>query len=135
VIYLDTSALVKLVHREAGSVELVAWLAERPDQALVTSALAEVELVRALRRHAPDALAGVPGLLARLYVVEIDAPVRATAAAFEDPHLRSLDAIHLATARLAGSEADPVEALVAYDERLLSGAGATGLPVASPGAR
>lgn len=62
-IYLDSSAVVKLVHREAGSLELVGWLAERPITPLVSSALVEVEMPRALRRHAPSALVGVWGVL------------------------------------------------------------------------
>jgi predicted nucleic acid-binding protein len=100
---------------------------------LVASALVEVELSRALRRHAPEALAGVPGLLARLYLLEIDSTVRATAATYADPQLRSLDAIHLATAHLAGSAADPLEGFIAYDDRLLHAAEAVGLPAISPG--
>ena len=132
-IYLDTSALVKLVRQEPASSDLVSWLGGRPSAALISSALVEVELPRALRRYAPEALPVVPGLLARLYLLEIDATVRATAAAFRDPQLRSLDAIHLATAHLAGSSADPVEAFVAYDKRLLDAGAASGLLVASPG--
>jgi predicted nucleic acid-binding protein len=109
VIYLDTSALVKLVRQEPASSDLVTWLGGRPNAALISSALVEVELPRALRRHAPEALPGVPGLLARLYLLEVDATVRATAAAYPDPQLRSLDAIHLATAHLAGSPAVATE--------------------------
>ena len=132
-IYLDTSALVKLARQEPASDDLVTWLGGHPDSALVSSALAEVELPRALRRHAPEALPDVPGLLSRVYLLEIDATVRATAAAYPDPRLRSLDAIHLATAHLAASPDDPVEAFVAYVGRLLEVAAASGLPVASPG--
>jgi predicted nucleic acid-binding protein len=133
VIYLDTSALVKLARQEPGSTDLVSWLGQRPQAALIASVLVEVELPRALRRHAPEALPGVPGLLARLYLLEIDATMRSTAAAFPDPRLRSLDAVHLATAHLAGSQTDPLQAFIAYDDRLLLAAAASGLPVASPG--
>lgn len=63
--------------------------------------LAEIELPRALRRIEPRLVAEVPGLLARLGLHEIDATVRATAAADDDPDLRSLDAIHVATAEVA----------------------------------
>ncbi len=99
-LYLDTAALVKLVRREPESDALVDWLSERVAQPWVTSVLAEVELGRALRRTGPDLLSAVPALLARLYRCEIDATVRATAAAYPDPALRALDAIHLATAEV-----------------------------------
>jgi hypothetical protein len=92
-------------------------------------------LPRALRRAAPQALVGVPSALSRLYRLEIDATVRATAAAYTEPTLRSLDAIHLATAQLLAAQAGGAfEAFVAYDKRLLVAASAIGLPIASPGA-
>ena len=133
-IYLDSSAVVKLVHNEVGTAELVGWLRRHANNPLVSSALVEVEVPRALRRYAPTALAGVPAVLARLYRVEIDATIRATAAAFQDASLRSLDAIHLATAHLLRSEStETLEAFVAYDRRLLLAAAAIGMPVVSPG--
>lgn len=81
------------------SADLVAWLNAQNDAALVSSALVEVEVPRALRRAAPQALVGVPAAIGRLFRLEIDSTIRATAAAFTEPTLRSLDAIHLATAR------------------------------------
>jgi predicted nucleic acid-binding protein len=134
VIYLDSSAVVKLVRREPGTAELVAWLNSRPGVPLATSALVEVEVPRALRRVAPMALSGVPSALARLYRVEMDATVRATAAAYPEPLLRSLDAVHLATAQILASEASGAfDTFVTYDPRLREGAVAIGLPVESPG--
>ncbi|MFJ4781073.1 type II toxin-antitoxin system VapC family toxin [Streptomyces sp. NPDC088762] len=133
-IYLDSAAVVKLVRREHGSAELVAWLAERPETPLVSSSLVEVEVPRALRRSAPQALAGVPGALTRLYRLEIDHAVRATAAAYTDPLLRSLDSIHLATAQLlAGQPGAEQLTFVTYDQRLLKAAESLGLAIASPG--
>ncbi|MBA2944824.1 type II toxin-antitoxin system VapC family toxin [Streptomyces himalayensis] len=134
-IYLDSAAVVKLVRREHASAELNTWLNERPDEPLVASSLVEVEVPRALRRASPQALAGVPGALTRLYRLEIDQAVRATAAAYSDPHLRSLDAIHLATAQLLAGQpgAEPLT-FVTYDQRLLKAAESTGLNVAAPGA-
>lgn len=133
-IYLDSSAVVKLVHAEPCTRELVRWLDDRPDAALVSSVLVEVEVPRALLRHAPAALVGVPGVLAHLHRVEIDGTIRATAAAYAGPTLRTLDAIHLATAHLllSGSPEGP-GAFVAYDQRLVAAAEAAGLPVAVPG--
>jgi predicted nucleic acid-binding protein len=135
VIYLDSAAVVKLVRAEAGTAELVAWLNTRPEVPLVSSALVEVEVSRAVRRAAPQALVGVPSALARLYRLEIDATVRATAAAYAEPTLRTPDSIHLATAQLLATQAGGAfEAFVTYDKTLLEAASAVGLPVASPGA-
>lgn len=131
-IYLDTSALVKLIRIEAESDDLGDWLDERPGTRWITSALADVELHRAIRAVAPEGLPSVPSVLARLDRFEIDPIVRATAAAYPDPALRSLDAIHLATAQIAASTA-PLTALVTYDSRLGDAAEALGLTIAAPG--
>lgn len=129
-IYLDTAALVKLVRREPESDALVDWLGDRVDTPLVTSALVEVELPRALRRTEPELVAAVPALLQRLARYEIDDLVRTTAASYPAPELRSLDAIHLATAQAVfGGQ---LSAFVSYDRRLLGVAAALALPVESP---
>jgi predicted nucleic acid-binding protein len=130
-IYLDTAALVKLVRREVESDALVGWIADRADELLVSSALAEVELPRALRRTEPALLPAAPGVLGRIAVYEIDELVRTTAAAYDDLAIRSLDAIHLATADAV--LADDLSAFVTYDRRLLAAAEDLGLPVAAPG--
>jgi predicted nucleic acid-binding protein len=132
VIYLDTSALVKLIRIEAESDALADWLDEHTELRWITSTLAEVELPRAIRAIAPEGLSAVPSLLARLDRFEIDSVVRATAAAYQDPVLRSLDAIHLATAQTAASTA-PLTALVTYDARLSEAAEGMGMIVATPG--
>ncbi len=136
-IYLGSAAVVKLVRAEPLTADLVDWLNTRRPLPLVSSALVEVEVEvpRALRRSAPQALSRVPVVLARLYTLEIDVTVRAVAAAYDDPHLRSLDAIHLATTALLTDQRDvTLEAFVTYDKRLLAAATAAGLPTASPGA-
>jgi uncharacterized protein len=133
VIYLDTSALVKLIRIEAESDTLADWLDERTELPWITSALAEVELPRAIRAVAPEALPAIPSVLARLDRFAIDPVVRSTAAAYPDPALRSLDAIHLATAQIAGSTA-PLTALVTYDSRLGAAATALGITVSAPNA-
>jgi uncharacterized protein len=131
-IYLDTAALVKLVRREPESDALTDWLDACTDTMLVTSALSEVELPRALRRTEPDLVAAVPALLERVARYEIDELVRTTAGGYSAPDLRSLDAIHLATAHAVfGGQ---LASFVTYDKRLLGAAEALGLPVASPGA-
>ncbi len=116
-IYLETSALVKLIRIEVESDALADWLDDRTELRWITSALTEVELSRAIRAVSPEGLPAVPSVLARLDRFEIDAVIRSTAAAYPNPALRSLDAIHLATAQTAGSVA-PLTALVTYDNRL-----------------
>jgi hypothetical protein len=134
VIYLDSAAVVKLVRQESHTAELVAWLNAHRDVPLVSSALVEVEVPRALRRSAPKALVGVPAAVGRLFRLEIDATIRATAAAFAEPTLRSLDAIHLATAQVLANESGAaLIAFVTYDQRLLAAARSAGFPAASPG--
>ena len=133
-IYLDSAAVVKLVRQEACSTDLVSWLNTHDDVPLVSSALVEVEVPTALRRSAPQALIGAPATVGRLFRLEIDSTIRATAAAFAEPTLRSLDAIHLATAQVLTNESGTaLVAFVTYDRRLLESAKTAGLPVASPG--
>lgn len=133
-IYLDSAAIIKLIHDEPGSADLITWLDTQRDSPLVSSALVEVEVPRAIRRSAPQGLRGVPSALARVSRLEIDSIVRSIAAAFEQRFLRSLDAIHLATATLLNSELHGgLVAFVTYDKRLLEAAGEVGLPTASPG--
>ncbi|MGW5667011.1 type II toxin-antitoxin system VapC family toxin [Micromonospora sp. NPDC003776] len=133
-IYLDSGAVIRMLRREQETPDLIGWLNDRAGTALVSSALVEVQVPRALRRAAPQALVGVPSVLGRLYRVEIDSAVRAAAGAYAEPLLRSLDAIHLATAEiLAGQAGADFVAFVTYDRRLLDSAKEVGLPVASPG--
>jgi predicted nucleic acid-binding protein len=133
VIYLDTAAIVKLLRPELETAALVSWLAERHTEPLMSSTLAEVEVPRALRRADPGRLAAVPTMLARLNKIEIDATVRATAATYADPMLRSLDAIHLASAHSVVLDGVPLVAFVTYDKRLLDAVERVGLPTAAPG--
>lgn len=130
-LYLDTSALVKLIRREPESGDLAEWLDSQVPSPWVSSTLVEVELPRALRRTDPALTAHVPTMIARLARYEIDDVVRAAAAAYPDPELRSLDAIHLATASAVFG--DRLTAFVTYDWRLRDAAAVVGLPVAMPG--
>jgi predicted nucleic acid-binding protein len=130
-IYLDTAALVKLVRLEAESEELIDWLNQQVDRIFVSSALVEVELPRALRRSEPALLTSAHSVLAQVAVYDVDETVRTTAASYQDPWIRSLDAIHLATADAVLG--DELTAFVTYDRRLLATAKAIGLPLASPG--
>jgi predicted nucleic acid-binding protein len=132
VIYLDTSAVLKLVVQEDESDDLEVWLGQRTVEPRVTSALTRVELLRACRRLDPALLPAATGLLAGLDTIPLREWVLEAAAALPDPVLRSLDALHLASAVLMGAALD---FLVAYDGRLLDAAARMGIPTAAPGAR
>lgn len=131
-IYLETSALVKLIRIEAESDDLTDWLDERIEIRWITSTLTEVELPRAIRAVAPEGLPAVPAVLARLDRFEIDQIIRSTAAAYPNTALRSLDAIHVATAQTAASAAS-LTGMVTYDNRLREAAEALGITVFAPG--
>lgn len=90
-----------------------------------------MELPRALHRTDASLVSEAPALVARVARYEIDEVVRAAAAGYLDPALRSLDAIHLATAHAIFGPT--LTALVAYDELLLAAAATVGLPTAAPG--
>lgn len=128
-IYLDTCAFVKLIRGERETSALQAFLRERPGAPLVSSALLVVETRRAILRQAPDQLARADLLLTRIDQVDITRAVLEAASRLPDPELRSLDAIHLATALQLDQD---LEALVTYDSRLAAAAGRQKLPVATP---
>lgn len=132
---MDSSALVKLIREEAESAEIVTWLNDRVGHEMVSSRLAEVEVVRALRRESPLALGNVPSVMARLAWIEISTEVRNVAASIDHPLLRTLDAIHVATAKVAAAEDDPLHAFVTYDRRLFEVAAGFGLNPVCPGQR
>jgi uncharacterized protein len=131
VIYLDSSAIVKLIALEPETAFLNNWLRQQATE-LFTSKLSEVEVPRALRRNHPGILGTASDVLRRLYRVEINDVVRATAAAYLDPHLRSLDALHLATADSIVKAGKTVSSFVTYDKRLAAAATDAGLTVVAP---
>jgi len=125
--YLDSSAAVKLVVREIESAALGAWVRDRPR--LASSALLRTELMRAVRRGEPHSIDHARATIARFNLHAIDPEILDLAGRLDPVGLRSLDAIHLATAlRIAGE----LEAIVTYDRRMIDGARLLGLPVASP---
>lgn len=125
--YLDSSAIVKLAVREAESVPLRRYLRRR--RPLVTSALARTEVLRALLPGGEDAVAAGRKVLIGLDLVRINNRVLDDAAALLPVHLRSLDAIHLATAGQLGPD---LGAVVTYDERMAAAAKRIGYRVAAP---
>lgn len=132
-IYIDSCAIVKLVIVERESAALIEWLRRSEGQDVVTSALAEVEVPRTLLRNAPGLLGKLALVMERIDRVEINAPVRVTAAAYGTVHLRSLDAIHLATADRLVESGHRISSFVTYDKRLASVATDAGFEVVAPG--
>jgi len=127
VAYLDASAFVKLVKDEPESAALNAALDAWSRKS--SSALLEVEGSRAARRTNALAYDAARALLAGMELLELDADIRSAAADLPDPGLRTLDAIHLATALSLGERCG---AFFAYDDRLIAAARAHGLTVTVP---
>lgn len=129
VLYLDSSAIVKLVVPEPETSALVETLHSDPE--MVSSVLARVEVLRAVRRAgARRAVADrADSILRRMALVKLEEGVVRTASNLQPLELRTLDAIHLATAL---SLAPALAGLITYDARLASAAGAAGLTVQVP---
>ena len=126
-VYLDSSALVKLVIAEDESSALRAYLRNRTERA--SSALARVEVLRSVRPHGAAAITRARALLRRVDLVQLDDELLDDAATLDAGIVRSLDAIHLAAARILG---DDLSAIVTYDPRMAKAAGLLGLPVDAP---
>jgi predicted nucleic acid-binding protein len=131
-VYLDTSAAAKLFIAERETPDMRQWLAGLPEPPLlVSSALLGVELVRLLSLVNPRAVGAAESFLASdIDIVEITPPVLGDATRVPPPRLRTLDAIHLATALDLGHSLDVV---LTYDKLLVDAARAAGLEVATPG--
>ena len=123
---MDSSAAVKLVAAEPESGALRLWLRGR---VLMSSVLLRVEVMRAVRPDGAEAIERAVRLLHRFELVRIGRLVLGRAASLEPLQLRTLDAIHLATAELMTRSRYTV---VSYDARLLRAADQLGLRVASP---
>jgi predicted nucleic acid-binding protein len=128
-IYLDSAAVVKLVHAEAESRALREWLDDRAETGWISSVLTEIESFGALARYAPEAISRLPAVLDLIDLVELEPPVRILAQTVKPATVRSLDAIHLGTALHARPA---LTSFVTYDKRLLDAARAAGLPTDSP---
>jgi predicted nucleic acid-binding protein len=126
--YADTSAVIKLLAEATDSKALAAFYDGHDDAEWVSSALLRIEVTRVVLRAVPALLPDARDLLAFSYIA-IDDDIVDGAMSEPDRGLRSLDAIHLATARVLVPELD---GLVTYDERLRKAATDAGLPVISP---
>lgn len=129
-LYFDSSALVKLVQRESESDSLRGFLNLHEDDQLVSSALSSVEVVRAVQGGGLAAVALAHRVLGDLDVIAVTREILDEAATMvPGERLRSLDAIHVASARSIGND---VRALVTYDSRMAHAARTVGLAVESP---
>lgn len=126
--YVDTSALVKLVVGEPETEALRSWLAAE-NREPVSSDLARAELLRAVRRAAPDRLVDARAVLDAVTLVEVTTAIFEDAGRIDPTILRSLDALHVSAALDLG---DDLEGIVTYDERLADAAAANGISVVSP---
>ena len=125
--YLDSSALVKLAVGEPESAALRRYLRRR--RPLVSSALARTEVLRSLLLEGDEAVARGRSVLDRVELIRVNDRILNAAATLLPVEVRSLDAIHLATARQL--EAD-LGLLVTYDERMLDAANQLGIRTAAP---
>ncbi|MFI5262395.1 MAG: type II toxin-antitoxin system VapC family toxin [Candidatus Limnocylindrales bacterium] len=126
-VYLDASALVKLVVAEAETAALRTYLTQHSHCA--TSVLARVEVARALGRVGVDRQARLEAVFEGLIVVELTDDIVARARRVGPSTLRTLDAIHVATALELSAD---LTAFLTYDGRLVDAARALGIAIAAP---
>jgi len=126
-IYLDSSAIVKLAVREPESLALRRYLRRR--QPIVSSALARTEVLRALLPAGDEAVGRGRAVLQHLDLVRLNDRILLAAGVLQPAALRSLDAIHLATASELGSE---LRALVTYDDRMAAAGTRLGYRIVQP---
>lgn len=129
--YFDSSALLKLLFEERESAQLEQWVAEQSTIPAVSSELVRIEVIRAARRLDPRVLPAARRLVAQLDLVPMTSDLIESAGEVGDDLIRSLDAIHLASALSLGSA---LTAFVAYDARLSTAAQDADLPTVQPGA-
>jgi predicted nucleic acid-binding protein len=127
--YADTSAVIKLLVEESHSQAFAAFYDGHADAEWVSSALLRIELTRVVTRAIPALLPDARDLLSAFSYIAIDNDVVEGAMNEPDRGLRSLGAIHLATARILGED---LTSLVSYDDRLLKAASDAGLGTESP---
>ena len=124
--YLDASAIVKLVLTEPESDEMARWYVE--SERVSTSLVGIIETRRAVARRPHDSV-HLERVVGGIEVIGVTARIGDRAAAIAPPMVRTLDAIHLATAISIGTS---LTSFVTYDDRLAEAARSLGLPVVSP---
>jgi predicted nucleic acid-binding protein len=129
-IYLDSSALLKLLVEETESAALSLWISQRSSTPKVSSELAKLEVVRAARRLDDRVVPAARSLVSQVDLIPLNSNLIDEAVDAGEPTLRSLGAIHLASAL---SIRETLTAFVAYDHRLVVAAQTAGLAAESPG--
>lgn len=124
--YIDASALVKLVLAEPESLEMARWYVE--SERVATSRIGIIETRRAVARRLHDPV-HLDRVLSGIEVISVTTRLGDRAAAINPSSVRTLDAIHLATALSIGAN---LTSFVTYDDRLAAAARDLGLPVVSP---
>ena len=124
---LDSSAIVTLAVREPESLALRRYLRRR--QPLISSALARTEVLRALLPLGDNAVIRGRSVLQRIELVRVNDRILNAAGVLRPPALRSVDAIHLATAEELGNE---LGALVTYEDMMVNAAKQLGYPIVQP---
>jgi uncharacterized protein len=127
-LYVDSSALVKLVVVESESEALQRWSITNREY-LVSSDLARAELMRTVRRRAPDMAVRARDLLESIWLLEITTRMYEQGGLLDPVSLRTLDALHLACALSLGDELDGI---VTYEDRLSAAAGSMGIRTVAP---
>lgn len=127
--YVDTSAALKLLIEESHSKAFARYYDDHADAEWVSSALLRIEVTRAVTRVTPTLLPDARELLLAFSYLAIDDEIVEAVTNEPDRMLRSLDAIHLATARTLGPDLD---AIATYDDRLAHAASEAGREVISP---
>jgi predicted nucleic acid-binding protein len=126
-VYLDSSAFIKLVVEETETQALVGYL-QRWSLA-VSATLLRTEALRAAMRHSPRLVRDTRLALREMAFIDLSRDLMDQAGTLAPSGLRSLDAVHLATALSLG---DDLDELVTYDARMAAAASVAGLQVSSP---
>ena len=129
VLYIDTSAFVKIVADEQFSTQLRDWIGGA-GASYVSSDLLRIEALRSSRRRGPDVVKAARHALTGVDLIGLTSDICEVAADLDPAVLRSLDAAHVATALSVG---DDLEGVVTYDQRLSEACANLGLNVVSPG--
>lgn len=125
-IYIDSSAILKLILREAESEAVISI----PRARFITSEISRVEVIRAILRYEPSALKIAEQVLKNLNFVRIDSQTLIQAERLPDRiSLRALDAIHIAVAAKMGLK---INSVLTYDKQMAKAAQALGFEVLSP---
>lgn len=125
-IYIDSSAILKLIFREAESEAIVSISRAR----YITSEISRVEVVRAVLRYEPNALKNAEQVLRNINYIKIDSQTLVQAERLPDRiNLRALDAIHIAVAAKMGLK---IKSILTYDKQMAKAAKALGFEVLSP---